>query len=241
MPPPLIRVSPSPEHVAAKAALAVRDAARADVGDRGRCVVALAGGSSSRRLYQHIAVRMKLAFDWPKIVVTFGDERCVPPSDAASNYRMANESLLIHVPLQEKNILRVIGDDGDAGSAAEDYEHRLTDVLGDDGRIDLVLLGMGEDGHTASLFAGAPDPSGERLVIPATAPEPHPVAARVSLSYRAIAQARRVFVIVTGAKKATCVRQAIRAEGDLPLSRVVRERDGDATFFLDEAAALDGL
>ena len=150
---------------------------------RGECKVALAGGSTPRDMYQRLA-RAPLAssLDWSCIQVLWGDERCVPPDHEASNYRMVREALLDHVPIPPANVHRIHGEDDPARAAAA-YERVLRRLLRTPSgppraipgrRIDLVLLGLGEDGHTASLFPGSlaanDDPRWVRVGIQSVAP-----------------------------------------------------------------------
>src|SRR5437762_1593834 len=153
------------------AALAAQAAARRFVAaandairSRGEFVVALSGGSTPRNMYARLAAEPEASgVNWSRVQVLWGDERCVPPDHAASNYRMAREALLDHVSIPAANVHRIRGED-DPGEAATVYERVIRGVLrtpigpprdAPGARIDLVLLGLGEDGHTASLFPGA--------------------------------------------------------------------------------------
>src|SRR5918912_4236836 len=146
----------NPQEVARAAADRFVEIARAAIRERGRFSVALSGGSTPKRAYELLAsedYRDKL--DWSKVHIFFGDERCVPPNDAESNYRMANEAMLSRVALPARNVHRIQGV-GDAAANARLYEDELRTFFNDASwpRFDLVLLGMGDDGHTASLFPG---------------------------------------------------------------------------------------
>jgi 6-phosphogluconolactonase len=128
------------------------------IGRRGRFVTALSGGSTPKRLFERLtAAPYREAIDWRKVYLLWGDERCVPPDHSESNYGMARKSLLAPLGIASANIVRMEAERADLEKAASDYEMRLRTLLledGSDGRIDLVLLGMGADGHTASLFPG---------------------------------------------------------------------------------------
>ena len=250
-----IDVRPGPEELAEAAAVrfaaaveaAVAEAAveAAAVAERGRVAVALAGGSTPRRLYRRLALEPYAArLPWAALDLFWGDERCVPPDDPASNYRSADEALLAHVAVDPAKVHRIRGEEG-AAAAARAYEDELRAVLGDasifGGRFGLVLLGLGTDGHTASLFPAAfadrdggelADPHPGRLAAPAEAPgEP---TERVTLTLSALNAARRVLFLVQGAAKAEAV--AATFAGATPASRVAPAA-GEVCWLLDEAAA----
>src|SRR6266550_6020103 len=132
-------------------------AATADaISSRGQFIVALSGGSTPRDTYRQLATEALVSrVTWSRVQVLWGDERCVPPDHAESNYRMARETLLERVPVPAANVHRIHGED-DPATAAEVYEATMRALLHTPGaRIDLVLLGLGDDGHTASLFPGS--------------------------------------------------------------------------------------
>ena len=196
--------------------------------------LALAGGSTPGRLYRRLA-RPAAArlIDWRRLQLFWSDERCVPPGDPQSNYRMVKESLLDHVAIPAGNIFPIDGTLDPELSATE-----YAEVLGEE-PLDCVLLGMGDDGHTASLFPDTPRLREEsRTVIAARSPLP-PVH-RVSLSLRTINAARRVFFLVLGDHKAVRVGQVMhqlgRKDADLPAAMVNPGR-GALYWFLDDAAA----
>jgi 6-phosphogluconolactonase len=207
-----------------------------------RFTVALAGGSTPERLYRLLASEAyRDAVPWASVYVFFGDERCVPPDDAESNYRMARAALLDHVPLMPEQVFRMEGE-RDPQSAAMTYDAVIGDVFGlSPGRIpqfDLILLGMGPDGHTASLF---PHTDGlqvvERLV---TANYVRKFDAwRLTLTYPVLDAAAQVLFLVGGAEKADAVQQVL--EGPLDPaeypSQGVQTPEGTVTFLLDAAAA----
>src|SRR5882762_6754871 len=157
-------VFPTVQALAEAAAQRFARAASDAVQSHGEFVVALSGGVTPRRLYERLAAPPYLSsVPWSRVQVLWGDERCVPPDHAASNYRMAREALLDHVPIPAANVHRIRGEDIPA-EAALAYERTLRTMLRTPrgppretpgARIDLVLLGLGDDGHTASLFPGA--------------------------------------------------------------------------------------
>ena len=144
------------EKVAWAAAWRILEQSNSAIRERGRYTIALSGGSTPRRAYEMLTdERLKPHVDWPNVHVFFGDERMVPPDHPDSNYRMASEALLSRVPIPPENVHRIEGV-GDAGSNASAYESEMRELFGDAEwpRLDHVLLGMGDDGHTASLFPG---------------------------------------------------------------------------------------
>lgn len=207
--------------------------------ERGRFTLALSGGSTPRRLYRLLAPD---DVDWSRVELFFGDERCVPPDHADSNYRMVREALLERVPIPAANVHRMRGELG-ADEAAHAYELELRAAfrLGpkDLPRFDLVLLGLGTDGHTASLFPGTSAlDERERLVAPGRSPGAS-ADDRVTLTFPVLNAAAAVAFVVAGSEKAAVV-AALSSGGDaagaLPASRV-RPGDGRVIWMLDHAAA----
>ncbi len=203
------------------------------VEERGNCRLALAGGNTPRPVYQRLAqADLAGTIEWTHVHVFWGDERCVPSNDDASNYRMAYSALLAHVPVTEANVHRIEGERGPAEAA-----RRYAETLGDQ-PLDVVLLGMGSDGHTASLFPDAPDLATAERVIPTHSPVA-PVD-RVSISLRAINGAREVYLLVSGADKAERLAEVLQqiesGEPTLPTARV-QPRSGLLYWLTDAAAA----
>jgi 6-phosphogluconolactonase len=192
--------------------------------------VALAGGSTPKALYELLASEdYRDRTDWEEVEVYFGDERAVPPDHPDSNFGMANRALLSHVPLAEGAVHRMEGEADPLESAAERYAMGLPDHL------DLVLLGMGPDGHTASLFPGQEAlEERNRRVVATTGADGSP---RITLTYAAIDAARHVVFLVTGEAKREAL-DAIRRGDDRPAGRV-RPTDGDVIWIVDRAVAGD--
>src|SRR5215217_5201427 len=198
-------ILPDPAALADQAARRFVALAQAAVADHGRFTVALSGGSTPRALYQRLAQSpLSESVDWANVHVFWGDERMVPPDDIESSYRMARETLLAHVPIPAANIYPIPTVGGTPEAAASAYEETITAVFGTNSpRFDLILLGIGSDGHTASLFPGQPEvvrPSTALVVAVHNAPKPPPT--RVTFSYRLINQAANVLFVVSGADKA---------------------------------------
>lgn len=216
----------------AAAAAWVADSIAAVLARRPRCSMALSGGSTPRAIYRCLADRY-VDVPWAQVDIYFGDERRVPPDDPKSNYGMAREALLSRVPIAPSHVHRMDGEREDASAAALDYEAILPESL------DILLLGMGTDGHTASLFPGAPQLREEaRRVVPSTSPEPP--AGRITITPPVVAAARHVAVIVAGSGKAEAVARALEGAFNplaLPVQFALR-----ASWFLDgEAAARLGV
>ncbi|MEZ6016795.1 MAG: NADP-dependent phosphogluconate dehydrogenase [Planctomycetota bacterium] len=226
---------------AAALALAKRIAQHAAnaIAARGVFRIALAGGSTPRRTYELLATpELAAGIAWSRVHVFFGDERCVPAGDAASNAHMAREVLLDRVPIPKGNVHAIDGAAEPAAAAAQ-----YAALLGDE-RLDCVLLGMGDDGHTASLFPGGPElAEREALVVPSTAP--CAPSARITLTRRALDAAREVIFLAVGPTKAPRLAQVLREldgpadDATLPAAQV-RPSNGRLTWFVDRAAMGEG-
>lgn len=226
------------------AAARVQAAAREAVAARGRVVVALAGGGTPRALHARLVALGPDALPWPRTHVVFGDERCVPPDDPASNYGMARDTLLAHVPVPAAQVHRMEGERPPA-EAARRYEDVLRTLAAPDDAapfVDLLLLGMGADGHTASLFPGTPAlAEGARWVVPAEAPPGTTPRQRLTLTVPALSRARTVLVLAAGAEKRDAIARARREPPDAPDALpVARVRGRAATVWLLDAAATAG-
>jgi 6-phosphogluconolactonase len=235
-----VRVFDDAEAVARAATETFARLASEAVGERGTFSVALSGGTTPRRVYELLAgEEFRDAVQWPKVHVFFGDERTVPPDHAESNYRMASEALLSRVPVPSENVHRIEGL-GDAAANASDYESVMRGFFGDVEwpRFDLVLLGMGDDGHTASLFPNTAALEESRVWVAPNWVEKLG-AWRITLTAPAINAARRVVFLITGASKAERLREVLNGVHDpsrLP-SQIIRPRDGALRWYVDRAAA----
>lgn len=213
------------------AAAHVRAAAATAIAARGRFRIALAGGSTPRALYPAL-VR---GVDWTRASIFFGDERAVGPTDPQSNYRMARETLFDPAGVPPENVFRWRAEDPDLEAAARDYEETLTAGAAPPW-LDLALLGLGPDGHTASLFPGTTALSEEsRLAVAVDVPAQG--ARRLTMTYPALCGAREICFLVTGREKASVLSAVLgRRAADLPAARILR-RPGPVTVFCDAAAA----
>ncbi len=204
--------------------------------ERGRFLVAFSGGSTPTALYRLLA---REPIDWTRVHVFWGDERLVPPDDPESSYGQAREVLLKHVPIPTENIHRVASE-LEPAAAATDYAHILKEFAApqlDWPRFDLVLLGMGEDGHTASLFPGSPVDETEPVRAVTAQYQGRP-AQRVTLTPLVFNAARQVVFLVTGTNKAVTLRGVLSDYNSLeqyPVQRI-QPADGQVTWLVDEAA-----
>lgn len=208
--------------------------------EHGRFTVALSGGNTPRAVFELLASEYKGLVPWGKTFIFFGDERHVPPQDAASNYRMASESLLSRVPIPAQNIHRIQAE-LNAVSAAEQYEETLKAFFalktGEFPRFDLVMLGMGEDGHTASLFPGTQAlQETARLVV--ANPVEKLGTERISLTLPALNAAAEVMVIIAGGDKAEILSRVVHSysTAEFPI-QLVRPKNGRLLWLVEQQAA----
>lgn len=213
---------------------------RSAIAAHGRFTVALSGGSTPKALYSLLAADFG-DFPWNRSFLFFGDERHVPPADADSNYRMVNESLLTKIAIPARNVFRVAAENPDAAAAAADYESQLRLFFaiqsGEFPRFDLILLGMGSDGHTASLF---PDSFAleeqSRLVVANWVAKFN--THRITFTFPVLNRAAEVMFLAPGADKAGMLHQVLEGANTPPLpSQRVEPSDGKLLWMLDEAAA----
>ena len=192
------------------------------------CSLALSGGSTPEPVYLRLAAELPDREAWRRIDVFFADERCVPRGDPASNYRMASEALLDRVPVREAQVHRMEGERADHDGAARAYEAVLPE------RLDLLVLGLGEDGHTASLFPGAPSlAESSRRVIAVCAPTPP--SDRLTITPPVIRDARQTIGLVAGKAKAEALARVI--DGLYNPERTPGQLARDGLWISDRAAA----
>lgn len=235
-----IRIFRDMENLSRAAADLFVERAAESIAERGRFLVALNGGGTPNRLFQLLAADYLEKVDWHHLHVFWGDERCVPPGDVGSSYGQAWDALLSHVPIPETNIHRVKGELKPA-EASRDYALTLSGFASPPfafPRFDLVYLGMGEDGHTASLFPGSPVDA-TQPTLPVTAQYQDRPADRVTLTPLVFNQARTAAFMVTGEKKAVTLAEVLSDRYDperLPAQRI-SPKDGDLLWLVDEEAA----
>ena len=247
-----VEVLPDPATLARAGAEHFVALATAAITERGRFAVALSGGETPRGMHAELARAPSLdQVDWSRVHVFWSDERCVPPDRPGSNFRMARETLLDHVPLPRHNIHRIRGE-VEAERAAAKYERELREFFagssertasGDGGEppcFDLILLGMGEDGHTASLFPGTPALRERRRWVMAHYVEKLD-AWRITLTLPVINAAADVLFLVSGAKKAETLRRVLvdpaPPDADQLPARLVAPTAGRVVWLVDAAAA----
>lgn len=221
-----VRVFDDEAALAAAAAGAIAEAGAEVIARLGRFSLGLSGGRTPLPTYRALAGSR---LDWSRVRIFFADERAVPPGDPASNFRMARETLIDPLGIPPPNVHRMKGEYPDLAVAVEEYESHLTEPL------DALILGVGEDGHVASLFPGSPLVAEKVRRVGAVRDSVKPPARRLTLTARALLEARRVLVLVTGPEKANAVARALEGDAaprELP-ARLVRGRD----WYLDRAAA----
>lgn len=235
-----IFVLETPEDVAAAVADAFVVDARAAIAQRGAFNVALAGGTTPKAAYHLLAQEPRRSqVDWQRTRVFFGDERCVPPDSPDSNYRMAAEALLNHAGIPTQNVHRMHGEDDPLQAAAE-YAALLVELLGDTPIFDLIMLGMGTDGHTASLFPGTDPRTDEEQFV--RAPYVEKLAAqRMTFTPAVLNGARHVLVATEGLAKAPALYAVLEGpyEPQVHPIQVLAPQDGRLSWYVDKAAAAE--
>jgi len=239
---PHVQVLPDPSALAAEAATRFAQLADEAVAEGRRFAVALSGGSTPRAAYALLATSpWRDQVPWPKVHLFWGDERCVPPDDPQSNYRMAREALLDHIPIPESNVHRIRAERRPL-EAAGAYEKELRRFFRSPSpqipHFDLVFLGLGPDGHTASLFPNtAALNEADRLAVANHVPQQD--AWRITLTFPVLNAASHVIFLVAGAGKAARVRDILGTATPTPRfpAQRVRPTQGTLTWLMDRAAA----
>jgi len=238
-----IRVFDADEELFRTAADVFVDAARAAIASRGTFTVALSGGSTPRSLFARLAASpYREQVEWKKIQWFWGDERTVGPDDQQSNYHMAREALLSKVDVDSAKVFRLRGEAVPPQLAADDYEQALAksfdaNVGGSPPSLDLVLLGMGDDGHTASLFPNTAALNEQRRWVVANHVPQHDTW-RLTMTYPLLNAASAVLFLVGGAGKAGVLREVLQGPYDpLKLPSQAIKPAGRLTWFVDRAAA----
>lgn len=232
----------TPQELFAAAAEEVVRTANEAVAQRSRFTIALSGGSTPKSLYNLLATNARTALPWDRMFFFWGDERHVPPTDPDSNYRMADETLLSKIPVAAGNVFRIKAENPDAAAVAEAYEQTILKFFqlksGEVPNFDLILLGMGPDGHTASLFPGTTALQEKSHLVVANWVEKMKTH-RITLTLPVLNAARCVTFLVSGSDKASVLREVL--EEDVPAeqypSKLVRPAAGKLIWLLDRAAA----
>jgi 6-phosphogluconolactonase len=246
MPDSIVTVCRDPDDLARRAADLLVETARTAIGQRGRFTVALSGGSTPEKCYTLLAgPEYSGQIDWTRTLLFFGDERFVPHHDSRSNYALARRTLLDLAPIPAANLFPVPTDRPTPGDSARDYAATLARAfaIAPDGpppRFDLILLGLGDDGHTASLFPGANALNETRAWVASSPPGvlPPPVD-RVTFTYPVLNAARHVAFLVAGAKKADIFKAVLEGNAGPAVHPAagVRPTKGALTWLVDTAAA----
>jgi 6-phosphogluconolactonase len=238
-----VKVVDDPGELAEAAARAAVADLEAAVEAHGTASWVLTGGGTPVAAYRRLAASdLRAGVEWERIRVAMGDERCVPVTDPDSNWGQAAAALLDHVPVPASHLLRPQGELG-AEAAADAYQAALAELPpapGGTPRLEVVWLGVGEDGHCLSLFPGHPELEVTDRLVVGVHDSPKPPPDRVSLTLAALAGTERLLVLAAGEAKAEPVARARAGDDRLPLTRAVaavREAGGSVTWLLDRAAA----
>jgi 6-phosphogluconolactonase len=212
----------------------------AEIAAKGRATLALSGGTTPRAVYVLLGSEpFRSAIPWRNVHCFWGDERCVPPENPESNYRMVRESLLDRIAIPSGNIHRIAGELPPEQAAAQ-YEAELHSYFGSPSagnmQFDLILLGLGDDGHTASIFPGTNAESEQQKIVVAVSPRTVPQP-RVTLTLPVLNQAKQILFLVSGERKAAIVKEILEGEEGRYPSQKVHPVAGDVRWLLDADAA----
>lgn len=235
----MVRIFNTKEEITIQAADLFVAAAQNAIQKRGRFVVALTGGSSPVALYTLLATPpYKTKIDWNSVFIFWGDERWVPLDDALSNAKMANDTLLSHVSIPKNNIFPMYIEGVSAEHYALEYEKSIKSITGEEGQFDLILLGMGDDGHTASLFPGQAVLQEQDKWVAAYYLEPQTMF-RITLTAPLINKARQIVVITFGENKAHALNEVLYGafNPEKYPTQLIKPLDGELLFLTDQAAS----
>ena len=241
---PEIRIAGNLHEWVQDAAAFLHSVSEQAIKSHGRFIIALSGGSTPKTLYQVLATpEWKTRLDWARIFLLFGDERCVPPDHPESNFKMAQTALFQPLNIHPDHICRIKGEYEDPTAAAQEYEEAIRRLTKSPSSkvpiIDFVLLGLGDDGHTASLFPGTAALQEQNKIV-TVGHAPTGIRARLTLTLGVLNHAAVVLFLVTGSGKAEIVRRVIESDSEadrsLPAARIAPE-SGRLVWMLDQAAA----
>ena len=237
-----IRTLTTPQELFAAAAEEVVRAATEAVAQRGRFTIALSGGSTPKNLFNLLATNARTVLPWDRTFFFWGDERHVPPTDPESNYKMAEETMLSKIPVAAGNVFRIAAENPDAAAAADAYEQTLRKFFALEAeqfpRFDLILLGMGPDGHTASLFPGSAGLQEKSRLVIANWVDKFKTH-RLTFTLPVLNAAACVAFLVSGTDKAPALHAVLESDapGEQYPSKLVRPSDGKLIWLIDRAAA----
>jgi 6-phosphogluconolactonase len=238
-----IAIYPDIDTLSQQAAQYIVRIARAAIVSRERFMIALSGGTTPRKLFSLLGTEpYSSQIDWIHVHIFWGDERCVPLDDPDSNYFMAQEVLLSKVPVPASQVHRMPSDQSDRDAASQEYSLEMQRAFGTQGLpvFDLIQLGMGPEGHTASLFPHqASLHENQRLVMPVSVPKPPPD--RLTFTPPLLNAARNILFLVTGKDKADALQAVLEGpyQPEEYPAQIVRPPDGEVTWMLDKEGAMN--
>lgn len=237
-----IRTLTTPQELFEAGAELVAHSAKEAIDERGRFAIALSGGSTPRALYHLLATNARTSLPWDRMFFFFGDERHVPPTDKDSNFKMADDAMLSKLPIPKENIFRVPAENPDAAAAAAAYEQSLSKFFalepGQFPVFDLILLGLGPDGHTASLFPGTAAVQEKSRLVVANRVEKFDTF-RITFTLPVLNAARCVAFLVSGTDKAPALQAVLQSDapGEQYPAKLVHPANGKLIWLVDRAAA----
>lgn len=235
----MIQIYNNTEEINTKAADIFVESAQKAIAQKGKFTAVLTGGSSPAGIYKLLASDdYKTKIDWSKVYIFWGDERWVPLNDDLSNAKMSYSTLLSHVPIPSENIFEMYADGVTPEEYAVTYEQSIRKVLGDEGKFDLILLGMGDDGHTASLFPGQEVLSEQTKWVDAYYLAPQSMH-RITLTAPLINKAEKIIVVAFGEKKAPALKEVTTGVYNPALypMQLIKPVSGELLFLVDKSAA----
>lgn len=235
----MVTIFNNKEEIAKHAADRFVTAATTAIAQRGKFIVALTGGSSPVGMYRLLATdEYQAKVNWEKVFVFWGDERWVPLADEKSNAKMSADALLNHVPIPHSNVFPMYSEKLRPEDAATEYENTIKNITGGNGVFDLILLGMGDDAHTASLFPGETVLEEKTKWVCAHYLKSQEMF-RITLTAPLINKAREIIVITFGVQKATALHSVLKGAYDPEKypTQLIQPQNGTLSFLVDEAAA----
>ena len=237
-----IRTLTTPQELFEAGAELVAHSAKEAVDERGRFTIALSGGSTPRSLYNLLATNARTSLPWDKMFFFFGDERHVPPTDNESNFKMADEAMLSKLPIPKQNIFRVPAENPDAAAAAAAYEQTIREFFALQPGLfpvfDLILLGLGPDGHTASLFPGTEALLEKTRLVVSNWVEKFSTD-RITLTLPVLNAARTVAFLVSGTDKAPALQAVLQSDAPAEQypAKLIHPANGKLIWLVDRGAA----
>jgi len=235
----MIQIYNTTEEVNTAAADLFTTAAQDAIAKRGKFTAVLTGGSSPAGIYKLLASdAYKNKIDWSKVYIFWGDERWVPLNDDLSNAKMSYAALLSHVPIPSENIFEMYKDGVTPEDYAVTYEQSIRKILGEEGKFDFIFLGMGDDGHTASLFPGEAVLNEQNKWVDAYFLAPQNMH-RITLTAPLINKAEKIIVVTFGEKKAHALKEVTKGEYNPSLypTQLIKPVSGELVFLVDKSAA----